>query len=86
MVLSERVCAAHHRRHEIRRVFEMYLSAFLTPSSPRPYIQNGYADVAKLADAQVSEACGSDTVVVQVHSSALKKAKAKRSKAKVKKR
>jgi hypothetical protein len=33
-----------------------------------------------LADAQVSEACGSDTVVVQVHSSALRKAKVKRQK------
>jgi hypothetical protein len=33
--------------------------------------------VAKLADAQVSEACGSDTVVVQIHSSALTSKKAK---------
>ncbi len=29
--------------------------------------------MAKLADAQVSEACGGDTVVVQVHSSAYSK-------------
>jgi hypothetical protein len=33
--------------------------------------------VAKLADAQVSEACGSDTVVVQIHSSALTRRKKK---------
>ena len=49
------------------------LFAFLTLRY-RAFIipKNSYADVAKLADAQVSEACGSDTVVVQIHSSALR--------------
>ena len=45
--------------------------AFLTPfGCIRIMTCPAFADVAELADAQVSEACGSDTVVVQIHSSA----------------
>ena len=45
------------------------LSPFLTPSK-RIRIINPIADVAELADAQVSEACDGDIVEVQVLSSA----------------
>ncbi len=34
------------------------------------FIPCSHADVAELADAQVSEACGGDTVMVRFHSSA----------------
>jgi hypothetical protein len=44
---------------------------------PRPYIQIRDADVAELVDAQVSEACDREIVVVRVHSSAFKKVKGK---------
>ena len=47
-------------------------TVFLTPSRPRPYIKfRPLADVAELVDAQVSEACDREIVVVRVHSSAL---------------
>ena len=45
-------------------------SAFLTASKPIRIMQTLIADVAELADAQVSEACDGDIVEVQVLSSA----------------
>src|SRR4051812_13388567 len=51
-------------------------TAFFTLGYSYPYIQNRRADVAKLSDAQASEACCGDTVVVQVHSSAFPNEKA----------
>ena len=44
--------------------------AFLTPSKPHLHNETAKADVAELADAQVSEACDGDIVEVQVLSSA----------------
>jgi hypothetical protein len=45
-------------------------SSFLTLSKPVRIMQTTIADVAELADAQVSEACDGDIVEVQVLSSA----------------
>ncbi len=45
-------------------------SVFLTPSKPIRIMKLLLADVAELADAQVSEACDGDIVEVQVLSSA----------------
>ena len=44
--------------------------AQLTQAEADSYIQPPHADVAELADAQVSEACDGDIVEVQVLSSA----------------
>jgi hypothetical protein len=46
------------------------LLPFLTPSKPLRIMNRPQADVAELADAQVSEACDGDIVEVQVLSSA----------------
>ena len=46
------------------------MPAFLTPSQCIRIMQLHFADVAELADAQVSEACDGDIVEVQVLSSA----------------
>ena len=46
------------------------LFAFLTPYKRIRIIKSPHADVAELADAQVSEACDGDIVEVQVLSSA----------------
>jgi hypothetical protein len=49
---------------------ERAISAFLTPSRRIRIMKLHPADVAELADAQVSEACDGDIVEVQVLSSA----------------
>ena len=59
-------------QRELPTAFCLLPTVFLTPSRPRPYIKfRPLADVAELADAQVSEACDGDIVEVRSLSSAL---------------
>ena len=65
---------AENRYRRGRRGTQRYAEAFLTPyGGIRIMTSPAFADVAELADAQVSEACDGDIVEVQVLSSAPKK-------------